>query len=135
MRTLSLFGLALAACIAQAEAPAALEYTLGIAGELVIDPQGRVTSWKMDDGLAPVLAQLVQRNVDQWRFEPIPAGDRAGSGHCAQVLEENGNRLQPVAIAVDDGMLEQGPNACRAAFHVNAPLVDRPDRRLHCEPE
>lgn len=71
MRTLSCFVLSLAACVVQAAAPAALEYSVGIAGEVVIDPHGRVQSWRMDDGLAPVLAALVQRNVEQWRFEPI----------------------------------------------------------------
>ena len=71
MRTLSLLGLAMFAAWVQAKEPAPLEYATSIAGEIVIDPAGEVRSWSMDDGLAPRLAQLVQRNVEQWSFEPI----------------------------------------------------------------
>lgn len=71
MRTLGFLLLALLACVSYAAQPRLAEYSLGIGGELVIDPQGRVHNWNMDDGLAPVLADLVQRNVERWTFEPI----------------------------------------------------------------
>lgn len=71
MRTLSFLLFALLACVSHAAQLRLAEYSLGIGGELVIDPQGRVHSWRMDDGLAPVLADLVQRNVERWTFEPI----------------------------------------------------------------
>ena len=71
MKFLALAGLLLAAGLAPAAEKVPLEYSLGIAGELVIDPQGKVKTYAMDDGLAQPLASLVQRNVEQWTFEPI----------------------------------------------------------------
>ncbi len=34
-------------------------------------------------------------------------------GHVTQVIEEDGNRLQPVSVAIDDGMIETRPHGCR----------------------
>jgi len=71
MRTLAVFALALAACVARAEAPQPQEFTLSLAGDLVVDETGAVKRYQLDHDVAPTLAQLVQRNVDSWRFEPI----------------------------------------------------------------
>lgn len=71
MRTLTGFVLAGVACVAQAATPAAREFTLSLGGELVIDERGAVKRYQLDDGLAPVLSDLVQRSVEAWRFEPV----------------------------------------------------------------
>jgi len=76
MRTLAGFVLAVVACVVQAATPPSREFTLSLGGDLVIDEQGAVKRYQLDDGLAPVLAGLVQRNVESWRFEPVVVDGR-----------------------------------------------------------
>lgn len=68
---LALLLLPLCCSAAAAERPAP-EYTLSVQGELVIAPDGSVQAWKVHGrDLAPSVSGLLQRSVEQWRFEPI----------------------------------------------------------------
>lgn len=64
--------LCLAAAAAQADNPVQPEFSMSARGDLEIGPDGRVRSWKMDGkALGERVEQLLQRNVEQWRFEPV----------------------------------------------------------------
>lgn len=69
MRSWSLLLLAAFALPAFAAPPHELE--MSTSGEIVIAADGRVVSHELDPGLAPVVKDLVDRNVRNWRFEPI----------------------------------------------------------------
>lgn len=47
------------------------ELDMSTSGEIVIAADGSVASHELDPGLAPVVKDLVDRNVRTWRFEPI----------------------------------------------------------------
>jgi hypothetical protein len=59
-----------------ADAPRA-ELELSVAGDLVIDPSGSVREYKLDSGLQPTVAALVEKNLATWRFEPVIVDGRA----------------------------------------------------------
>jgi hypothetical protein len=64
------------AATAAADAPPA-ELELSVAGDLVIDPSGTVRDYKLDSGLQPTVAALVEKNIATWRFEPVIVDGRA----------------------------------------------------------
>lgn len=54
-------------------APAAGEavLTLRVDGQLTIDPEGRVSEYRVEGSLDPAVAGMLQRAVPAWRFKPI----------------------------------------------------------------
>lgn len=68
----SVLALLLAAtCAAAATPDPTAELEIGVVGQLEIGPDGAVRSFEVTSKLAPVLANLVQRKVQAWTFEPI----------------------------------------------------------------
>jgi hypothetical protein len=53
-----------------ADRPAAT-YEMVASGEVQIAPDGRVSDYRLESQLAPAVAELVNRAVRGWRFEPI----------------------------------------------------------------
>ena len=47
---------------------------LSLKGRVVIEPDGRVGSVKVDTALAPALTAAVEQMVSEWRFKPIVVG-------------------------------------------------------------
>src|SRR6476620_3271971 len=45
--------------------------------------------------------------------------------HLSEVFEEDRNRLDPMAVAVDDGMFQMIMYLCRAFFHSRSPKTTR----------
>lgn len=70
MKSLLLLGLLLLAPGIGAQKPAR-EFAVSVAGDLVIDATGNVREYKLDAGMTPLVADLVERNVASWRFEPV----------------------------------------------------------------
>lgn len=62
------------------------ELEMSTAGEIVIGPDGRVTSHQLEAGLAPVVQALVDKNVKTWTFEPILSEGRAVSARTRMQL-------------------------------------------------
>jgi hypothetical protein len=62
------------------------ELEMSTAGEIVIGPDGRVTSHQLETGLAPVVQALVDKNVKTWTFEPILSEGRAVSARTRMQL-------------------------------------------------
>ena len=68
---LMLIVLAFAGVLHAAEPPPA-EFSMTAPGDLEIGPDGTVRSWKMDSHkLGDVVEDLLQKNIAQWRFEPV----------------------------------------------------------------
>lgn len=58
--------------VVQAGKPVAAEFSMSAPGDLEIGPDGTVRSWKMDSHkLGKVVEDLLQKNIAQWRFEPV----------------------------------------------------------------
>jgi hypothetical protein len=62
------------------------ELEMSTVGEIVIGPDGSVTSHRLEAGLAPVVQALVDKNVKTWTFEPILSGGRAVSARTRMQL-------------------------------------------------
>ena len=45
--------------------------TLRVDGQLTIDPEGRVSEYRVEGSLDPAVAGMLQRAVPAWRFKPI----------------------------------------------------------------
>ena len=70
-RLLLLILLCLSLAVQAADKPQP-EFAMTASGDLEIGPDGKVTSWKMDsEKLGASVESLLQRNVEQWRFEPV----------------------------------------------------------------
>lgn len=63
-------GLLIAPIAAFAAAPAAV-LEMNAEGEVQIAPDGHVRDYRLTSELAPAVAQLVDRNVRGWQFEPV----------------------------------------------------------------
>lgn len=72
------------------------EYALSAAGTIEIGPDGHVRDYKLDSKLDPKIAEMVDRNVRQWTFEPILVDDRP-------VTAKTRLRLQLTAVPVEQG--------------------------------
>ena len=86
----------LALSFATHAATPASELEMSAAGKIVVGPDGRVVAHQMDGQLAPAVADLVGRNVESWRFEPILVDGVAREA-------ETRMRLQIRADAAKDG--------------------------------
>src|SRR5215212_10563004 len=53
--------------------------------------------------------------------------DRCKAAHIAQILEENRDRLHPVSVAIDHGVIQSRTDLCRSMRHGRLPLLLR-----HC---
>jgi hypothetical protein len=62
------------------------ELEMSTAGEIVIAPDGSVSSHQLEAGLAPVVQALVDKNVKTWKFEPIVSEGRAVSARTRMQL-------------------------------------------------
>lgn len=64
------------------------EFAMSAGGELVIAPDGTVRTWKMDSNrLGEEVQALLQRNVEQWRFEPILMDGKAVTARTRMTVE------------------------------------------------
>lgn len=72
------------------------EYGLSAAGTIEIGPDGLVRDYKLDSKLDPKIAELVDSNVRQWKFEPILVDNRP-------VIARTKLRLELTAVPVEQG--------------------------------
>jgi hypothetical protein len=114
-----LFALSFASHAATPPTLAALSAT----GKIVVGPDGRVTSHRMDGKLAPAVVELVDRNVALWRFEPILVDGVARAA-------ETRMRLEIRAVAAKDGSYRLSIES--ASF--GEPTANRNNRRPQYPP-
>jgi hypothetical protein len=74
---------------AQTAAPAVIE--LNATGEIQIAPDGHVTDYQLKSKLAPTVAELVDRTVRGWHFQPVIVDARAVNAKTTMSLRLHGD--------------------------------------------
>jgi hypothetical protein len=113
MKRLLMFVLALFVLPALAGDPL-VELDIGLGGEIIIEPDGQVRSYTLDDGASPAVADLVRKNVATWRFEPIVVEGNPVVGKTRMSLsltalqQANGNYLLKLNSVFFGGATSRG---------------------------
>lgn len=71
MRTLVIVALALAWPMAALAGKPASEIEMEVGGRIAVGPDGLVRDYKLTSKLSPAVAELVERSVRSWKFDPI----------------------------------------------------------------
>lgn len=72
MKSFLLLGLFCMASLVSAAAPVLPDLDLTTRGEIVIEPDGSVRAWNLDDDtLSPAVRELLAAQIRGWRFEPV----------------------------------------------------------------
>lgn len=96
MRGLCLWLLLLPAIPAIAQERAKAQFETYVSGTIDVAKDGAVSGYTLEDGVKPAIRAAIDKNVRNWRFEPITVDGRA-------VVATTQMNLQLVAVPIDNG--------------------------------